>query len=82
MTSKIITEAMGPDMKFGIFNGSSFRSLESIRESRNLTISDAAILLEISDMELVMIENGDICVLKPLMIKIDRLYGISGGRMK
>ena len=82
MTSKIITEAMGPDMKFGIFIGSNFRSLESIRESRNLTISDAAILLEISDMELVMIENGDICVLKPLMIKIDRLYGISGGRMK
>ena len=69
-------------MKFGIFNGSSFRSLESIRESRNLTISDAALLLEISDMELVMIENGDVCVLKPLMIKIDRLYGISGGRMK
>ncbi|MDD4572591.1 MAG: helix-turn-helix transcriptional regulator [Sphaerochaeta sp.] len=73
---------MGPDMKFGIFNGSSFRSLESIRESRNLTISDAAILLEISDMELVMIENGDVCVLKPLMIKIDRLYNISGGRIK
>ncbi len=69
-------------MKFGIFNGSSFRSLESIRESRNLTISDAAILLEISDMELVMIENGDVCVLKPLMIKIDRLYNISGGRIK
>ena len=69
-------------MKFGIFTGKSFRSLEAIRESRNLTISDAAILLEISDMELVMIENGDICVLKPLMIKIDRLYSISGGRMK
>lgn len=82
MTSKIITEAMGYDMKFGIFNGSSFRSLEVIREIRNLTISESALLLEISDIELVMIENGDICVLKPLLIKIDRLYGISGGRLK
>ena len=69
-------------MKFGIFNGSSFRSLEAIRESRNLTISEVAFMLEISNRELVMIENGDICVLKPLMIKIDRLYNISGGRMK
>lgn len=67
-------------MKFGIFTASSFRSLEVIREIRNLTISESALLLEISDIELVMIENGDICVLKPLLIKIDRLYGISGGR--
>lgn len=69
-------------MKFGIFTASSFRSLEVIREIRNLTISESALLLEISDIELVMIENGDICVLKPLLIKIDRLYGISGGRLK
>jgi len=73
---------MGPDMKFGIFTGKSFRSLESIRESRNLTISEVAFMLEISKRELVMIENGDVCVLPPLMKKIDRLYGISGGRMK
>lgn len=69
-------------MKFGIFTASSFRSLEVIREIRNLTISESALLLEISDIELVMIENGDICVLKPLLIKIDCLYGISGGRLK
>ena len=69
-------------MKFGIFTGKSFRSLEAIRESRNLTISEVAFMLEISKRELVMIENGDICVLKPLLMKIDRLYGISGGRMK
>ncbi len=72
----------GAGMKSGIFIGSNFRSLEAIRESRNLTISEVAFMLEISKRELVMIENGDICVLKPLMIKIDRLYGISGGRMK
>ena len=82
MTSKIITEAMGPYMKFGIFNGSSFRSLESIRESRNLTISEVAFMLEIPKRELVMIENGDVCVLPPLMKKIDRLYNISGGKLK
>ena len=69
-------------MKFGIFTGKSFRSLEAIRESRNLTISEVAFMLEISNRDLVMIENGDVCVLPPLMIKIDRLYGISGGRMK
>ena len=82
MTSKIITEAMGPDMKFGIFTGKSFRSLDAIRESRNLTISEVAFMLEIPKRELVMIENGDVCVLPPLMKKIDRLYNISGGRMK
>lgn len=69
-------------MKFGIFNGSNFRSLDAIRESRNLTISEVAFMLEIPKRELVMIENGDVCVLKPLLMKIDRLYGISGGRMK
>ena len=69
-------------MKFGIFTGSDFKSLEAIRESRNLTISEVAFMLEISKRELVMIENGDVCVLPPLMIKIDCLYGISGGRMK
>ena len=69
-------------MKFGIFAGKSFRSLEAIRESRNLTISEVAFMLEISNRDLVMIENGDVCVLPPLMKKIDRLYGISGGRMK
>ncbi len=69
-------------MKFGIFNGSSFRSLDAIRESRNLTISEVAFMLEISKRELVMIENGEVCALKPLMIKIDRLYNISGGKLK
>ena len=69
-------------MKFGIFTGKSFRSLEAIRESRNLTISEVAFMLEISKRELVMIENGDICVLKPLMMKIDRLYNISGGKLR
>ena len=72
----------GAGMKFGIFTGKSFRSLDAIRESRNLTISEVAFMLDIPKRELVMIENGDVCVLKPLLIKIDRLYGISGGRMK
>ena len=48
-------------MKFGIFTGKSFRSLEAIRESRNLTISEVAFMLEIPKRELVMIENGDVC---------------------
>ncbi len=69
-------------MKFGIFTGKSFRSLEAIRESRNLTISEVAFMLEISNRDLVMIENGDVCVLPPLMKKIDRLYNISGGKLK
>ncbi len=69
-------------MKFGIFNGSSFRSLEAIRESRNLTISEVAFMLEISNRDLVMIEKGEVCALKPLLMKIDRLYNISGGKLR
>ena len=72
----------GAGMKSGIFIGSNFRSLEAIRESRNLTISEVAFMLDIPKRELVMIENGDVCVLPPLMKKIDRLYNISGGKLK
>ena len=69
-------------MKFGIFTGKSFRSLDAIRESRNLTISEVAFMLEIPKRELVMIEKGEVCALKPLLMKIDRLYNISGGKLK
>ena len=72
----------GAGMKSGIFIGSNFRSLEAIRESRNLTISEVAFMLEISNRDLVMIEKGEVCALPPLMKKIDRLYNISGGKLR